>query len=87
MQNKQDFYEGYLSAIYGARDEKGVRLGYFEISKEMAYLQSSRVNGFWPQLVRDKLVISDMKRQGLLNGQQVREIALKHLAEIEAGEW
>lgn len=85
--DKQEFYEGYLTAKYGARDDKGHRCGYFEYSKEMAICAMARANNYWPIPAREPLLVASLENSGVVNGQGVRDIALKHLAEIDPQYW
>lgn len=87
MELNQRFYEGYLSAKYGTRDEQGHILGYFELAKEMAACTWAKSYDFWPLPIREHLITTDMERNGQLNGQQLRALALKHLTEIDPQSW
>ena len=84
---RHNYYEGYLAAKYGSVGKDGWAVSYFELAREMDICSTAKAYGFWPVAVRANMQCSDPTRTYTINGQQLRELAIKHLAEIYPHRW
>lgn len=75
-------FNSYLMGVYGARNKNGL-CGYHTIAKEMETLQLLYREGYEiPPPHSNMVVCGEFVGKSLLDGKDIRRLALKHLKEI-----
>lgn len=75
-------YNSYLMGVYGARHPNGRMAGYQEIAREMEICVFLHTNDMALPETRQLTVSGEFMGKPLLNGPEVRHVALSHLLEI-----